>query len=86
MKTIIDKAGRVVIPKPMRDRHHLVAGTEVEVIDGGDRLEFLLPDDRADALLVEKDGRLIISADTGKPATLAELFTVRDGLRDGRFP
>jgi AbrB family looped-hinge helix DNA binding protein len=86
MKTTIDKAGRVVIPKSIRDRHRLVPGTEVDVVDSGDRLEFLLPDDRDDAVLAEKDGRLIIAAATGKPTTLAEMLTVRDGLRDSRFP
>lgn len=36
---IIDKAGRVVLPKPMRDRLHLDAGSKlrIEVVD--DRLE-----------------------------------------------
>lgn len=85
MKTTIDKAGRVVIPKPIRDRHRLVPGTEVDVIDSGDRLEFILPDNRDDAVLVEKGGRLIISAATGKPATLEEMLSERDGLRESRF-
>lgn len=86
MKTTIDKAGRVVIPKPIRDRHRLLAGTEVDVIDSGDRIEFMLPDDRDDAVLVEKDGRLIISSATGKPTTMEEMLTVRDRLRENRFP
>jgi AbrB family looped-hinge helix DNA binding protein len=86
MKTTIDKAGRVVIAKPIRDRRRLMPGTEVDVIDSGDRLEFILPDDRDDAVLVEKGGRLIISAATGKPNTLAEMLAVRDRLRDSRFP
>lgn len=85
MKTTIDKAGRVVIPKPIRDRHRLVPGTEVDIVDSGDRLEFILPDDREDAVLVEKDGRLIISATTGKQTTLEEMLAVRDALRDSRF-
>jgi hypothetical protein len=63
-----------------------VAGTEVDVVDSGDRLEFILPDDRDDAVLVEKGGRLIISAATGKPTTLEEVLTVRDRLRESRFP
>jgi AbrB family looped-hinge helix DNA binding protein len=86
MKITIDKAGRVVIPKPFRDRHRLVPGTEVDVIDSGDRLEFILPDDRDDAVLVEKGGRLIVSAATGKSTTSAEILTVRDSLRESRFP
>jgi AbrB family looped-hinge helix DNA binding protein len=86
MKTTIDKAGRVVIPKPIRDQHRLVPGVEVDVIDSGDRLELILPDDREDAVLAEKGGRLIISAATGKPTTLEEVLTVRDRLRESRLP
>ncbi|ORV14010.1 AbrB/MazE/SpoVT family DNA-binding domain-containing protein [Mycobacterium celatum] len=86
MKTTIDKAGRVVIPKSIRDRHRLAPGTEVDVIDSGDRLEFILPDDRDDAVLAEKGGRLVISAAAGKPTTLEEMLTVRDRLRESRFP
>jgi AbrB family looped-hinge helix DNA binding protein len=32
MKTTIDKAGRVVIPAPIRERAGLVEGTELEVL------------------------------------------------------
>jgi AbrB family looped-hinge helix DNA binding protein len=31
MTTTIDKAGRVVIPAPIRDKHGLAAGTELEI-------------------------------------------------------
>lgn len=31
MSITIDKAGRVVLPKPVRDRFNLVSGTELEV-------------------------------------------------------
>jgi AbrB family looped-hinge helix DNA binding protein len=56
MKTTIDKAGRLVIPKPLRDQVGLVAG-EVEVTaDGaGLRVEPLAGDE-----LVVEDGRLVI--------------------------
>lgn len=58
MRTTIDKAGRLVISKPLRDQVGLVAG-EVEVIaDGaGLRVEPLAGDE-----LVEEDGRLVIPA------------------------
>jgi AbrB family looped-hinge helix DNA binding protein len=58
MKTTIDKAGRLVIPKPLRDQVGLVPG-EVEVIaDGaGLRVEPLAGDE-----LVEEDGHLVIPA------------------------
>lgn len=32
MKTTIDKAGRVVIPAAIRERAHLVPGTELDVV------------------------------------------------------
>ena len=41
MRTTIDKAGRVVIPAPVRERAGLAAGSEIEIIedDLGIRLE-----------------------------------------------
>jgi AbrB family looped-hinge helix DNA binding protein len=58
MRATIDKVGRLVIPKPLRDRVGLGPG-EVEVtIDGaGLRVEPLAGDD-----LVEECGRLVIPA------------------------
>jgi AbrB family looped-hinge helix DNA binding protein len=58
MRTTIDKAGRLVIPKPLRDHVGLRPG-EVEVtVDGtGLRVEPL-----ADDSLDERDGRLVIPA------------------------
>ena len=56
MRTTIDKAGRLVIPKPLRDHVGLRPG-EVEVtVDGtGLRVEPL-----AGESLDERDGRLVI--------------------------
>jgi AbrB family looped-hinge helix DNA binding protein len=58
MRTTIDKAGRLVIPKSLRDHVGLRPG-EVEVtVDGtGLRVEPL-----ADDSLDERDGRLVIPA------------------------
>lgn len=58
MKATIDKAGRLVIPKPLRDRLGLVPG-EVEVAADGNalRVEPLASED-----LQEEDGRLVIAA------------------------
>lgn len=36
MKTTIDKGGRVVLPKKLRDRFHLLPGTEVEITADGE--------------------------------------------------
>jgi AbrB family looped-hinge helix DNA binding protein len=35
LKAMIDKAGRIVVPKPIRERLGLLAGTEVDVEEFG---------------------------------------------------
>jgi AbrB family looped-hinge helix DNA binding protein len=58
MKSTIDKAGRVVIPKPLRDRMGLKPGPVELTPDGaGIRIEPL-----SDESLVEEDGLLVIPA------------------------
>lgn len=56
MKTTIDKAGRLVIPKELRDRLGLVPG-EVDVFaeGAGLRIELATTDH-----LVERDGHLLL--------------------------
>ena len=58
MKTTIDKAGRLVVPKVLRDRLGLHAG-EVEITADGASLRV---EPIFDDLLVEKDGRLVVPA------------------------
>lgn len=57
MRTTIDNAGRLVVPKQLRDQIGLVAG-EVDVrVDGAAlRIEPLATDD-----LVERSGRLVVA-------------------------
>lgn len=56
----MDKAGRIVIPAPIRDRLGMVPGPVDLIIDGtGVRIEVEAHDN-----VVEKDGRLVI---TGGP-------------------
>jgi AbrB family looped-hinge helix DNA binding protein len=63
MRATIDKAGRLVIPKPLRDQVGLSAG-EVELVADGAavRIEPVTGTD-----VVERDGRLVI------PSTGSEL-------------
>lgn len=56
MKTTIDKAGRLVIPKALRDRLGLLPG-EVEITADGAALRV---EPVFDDTLVERDGRLVI--------------------------
>jgi AbrB family looped-hinge helix DNA binding protein len=58
MRATIDKAGRLVIPKPLRDRLGLVPG-EVEVAADGNALRV---ESLASEELQEEDGRLVIAA------------------------
>jgi AbrB family looped-hinge helix DNA binding protein len=59
MRSAIDKAGRIVVPKPLRDSVGLSPGSEVEVTaDGaGIRIEAV-----AGEGLIEEGGRLVIPA------------------------
>jgi AbrB family looped-hinge helix DNA binding protein len=56
MKTTIDKAGRLVVPKVLRDRLGLHSG-EVEITADGASLRV---EPVFDDSLVEKDGRLVV--------------------------
>lgn len=67
MKTTIDKAGRLVVPKALRDQLGLHCG-EVEITADGASLRV---EPVFDDSLVEKGGRLVIPA---SKATLTDEF------------
>ena len=83
MKTRIDNFGRLVIPKPLRERYRFEPGAEVEIvtIPDGITLVPVMPKHR-----IVRRGR-IAAVDTGAGAASAEIFAV-DGVRtahlDGR--
>ncbi len=79
MALTIDKAGRVVIPKRVRDELGLREGTPLALTtDGvGLRIEPVASGGR----LVERDGRLVVESSTGRQVTEAE---IRDAIDAGR--
>ncbi len=76
MRATIDKAGRLVVPKLLRDQIGLQPG-EVEIaIDGaGLRVEPLV-----DEVLVERGGRLMVPA-TGQKIDDDLVQSIRDALQ-----
>lgn len=80
MRTTIDRAGRLVIPRVLRDRIGLAGGGEVEVeLDGGAiRIEPV-----SGRSLREQDGLLVIPA-TGAALSGAAVRELIDADRHGR--
>jgi AbrB family looped-hinge helix DNA binding protein len=54
----IDKAGRLVLPKPMRDALHLKPGSSLEVEQQGDSI--ILRQPRPNTELVKKNGMWVV--------------------------
>lgn len=76
MKTTIDKAGRLVIPRALRDRVGLRAGEVELTVDGaGIRIEPVPGEE-----LEEVEGRLVIPA-SGVPVDDALVLALRDADR-----
>ena len=62
MKTSMDSAGRVVVPKPLRDALGLTAGSTVDISRYGAGLQ-LVPTGRT-ARLVDESGVLVATGQT----------------------
>jgi len=80
MRTTIDKAGRVVIPAPVRDRAGLAPGVELEVTadEFGVRLDRVAPSPR-----LVKVGRRLVARPTA-PATARPTVDVAALVEDER--
>ncbi len=70
----IDKAGRIVVPKKMRDALHLVPGTRLTLKQEGDAIQ--IAPERVGRGLYRKNGMLVY--DTGRPVPPEALNWVRD--------
>jgi AbrB family looped-hinge helix DNA binding protein len=76
----IDKAGRIVIPKRIRDALQIAPGDvfEIEVVDG----EIILRPLRGRARVWKKRGVWVLS--TGVPVTSEQLEQIRQDMYDER--
>jgi AbrB family looped-hinge helix DNA binding protein len=77
METTIDSAGRIVVPKALRDAVGLVPGSVVDVSSYGTGLA-LVPRGRT-ARIVEEDGHLV--ADGDRTVTDEDVFGLIDAGR-----
>lgn len=80
MRTTIDTAGRVVIPKALRDAIGLGDGgdIDIELVDGG----LLVAPPTVRKHIEERDGRAIIVAEENVPPLSEEVVRdVRDAIR-----
>lgn len=77
MKATLDKAGRIVLPKPLRDEFNLEAGDSLEIESSGE--DITLRPARGQAQLRKKHGVWVFRS--GEPLPAA---TVRDTVREIR--
>src|SRR5215471_16528337 len=77
METVIDQAGRIVLPKPIRDALGLLPGTRVDISPYGAGAQ-VVPAGRT-ARLVEEDGVLVSAGDT--PVDDGVVFALIDAGR-----
>jgi AbrB family looped-hinge helix DNA binding protein len=80
MLTTIDAAGRIVVPKPLREELGFKAGQALELSAADGRLEVEHP--TTPIRLERRDGQLVAVADREMPTLTAEM--VRDTLEQIR--
>ena len=80
MKTRIDSAGRLVIPKALRERYGFEVGAEIEIITIPEGIT-LVP--TITERRIVRRGR-IVAVDTGAGVAQTEMFSV-DGVRSGQL-
>jgi AbrB family looped-hinge helix DNA binding protein len=80
---VIDKAGRIVVPKKLRDALHLTPGTRLKVERSGEWL-MLMPSANKAQLVVENGTPLIFPADRSNQPILTHEM-VRELIEQGRL-
>jgi AbrB family looped-hinge helix DNA binding protein len=73
----MDRAGRITIPKPVREAARLRPGTEVEITEDNGRIQIEVVS--RPVLLTERDGFLAaeVESDDGPPLTVEEVRHLR---------
>jgi AbrB family looped-hinge helix DNA binding protein len=66
MNVTIDKAGRLVVPKAIRDRMGLRAGDELEIEEFAGKIEISKPTQESE-LIETEDGLLTFAPDPSRP-------------------
>lgn len=83
MRVVIDKAGRLVVPKAVRDKLRLEPGSELEVhVEEGTLVAQPI---RPRVVVVERDGRPVFKTESAPPMTHDELLDVIHELREERL-
>lgn len=79
----IDKAGRIVLPKEIRDRIGVQAGEEFEVIEESDRI--ILKPVVQEPRLVNKKGILVVVPEKGTEKSVPDFVRERREERIRKF-
>jgi AbrB family looped-hinge helix DNA binding protein len=81
VKTIIDKAGRIIIPKEIREKSMLVPGSELEITI--EDMSIVIRKKEGGSILKQKNGFFVLDVDLvgdfNIPSVLDELRNEREG-------